>query len=312
MRLTALARLRHMLAARNKKGSTTMKISEKLGHKQTFSFEIFPPRGEMPREAAFGVASEMAHDKPDWISVTYSAGGSGNSANTAPIAGSVERDLGITALAHLTCLGSTCADVDAYVSELVASGVQNVLALRGDRAPGREAIDFEHASDLIAHLREVSPELCIGAACSPEGHVESPTEDESYESLYKKQEAGADYLVSQLFFDNEDFYRFREKCLRHRVKLPIVAGVMPFTSVKQIQRMAFTCGASIPAKVVKRLVLAGDDPAAQAAAGIEYACEQLRDLAANGVDGLHVYSMNKPAIAHTAHDALVECGYLEA
>ena len=289
-----------------------MRIIDKLASGQTFSFEIFPPKGEMPLETACAVASEMAADRPDWISVTYSAGGSGNSANTVPIAASIERDLGVTALAHLTCLGSSCSDVDAYVAALEDAGIENVLALRGDRAPGRDPIDFEHASDLIAYLRGRGVDLCIGAACYPEGHVESPTEQESFESLYKKQEAGADYLVSQLFFDNEDFYRFREKCLRHRVRLPIVAGIMPFTSVKQIQRMAFTCGASIPAKVVKRLVLAGDDPADQARAGVEYACEQLCDLAANGVDGLHVYSMNKPSVAHAAREALLACGYLEA
>ena len=289
-----------------------MRIIDKLASGQTFSFEIFPPKGEMPLETACAVASEMAADRPDWISVTYSAGGSGNSANTVPIAASIERDLGVTALAHLTCLGSSCADVDAYVAALEDAGIENVLALRGDRAPGREARDFAHASDLIAYLRGRGSGLCIGAACYPEGHVESPTEQESFEALYKKQEAGADYLVSQLFFDNEDFYRFREKCLRHRVRLPIVAGIMPFTSVKQIQRMAFTCGASIPAKVVKRLVLAGDDAADQARAGVEYACEQLADLAANGVDGLHVYSMNKPSVAHAAREALLACGYLEA
>ena len=289
-----------------------MRIIDKLAARQTFSFEIFPPKGEMPLETAYAIAGEMARDRPDWISVTYSAGGSGNSANTVPIAASIERDLGVTALAHLTCLGSERADVDAYVAALEASGIENVLALRGDRAPGREARDFAHASDLIAYLRDSGSTLCIGAACYPEGHVESPTEQESFESLYKKQEAGADYLVSQLFFDNEDFYRFREKCLRHRVRLPIVAGIMPFTSVKQIQRMAFTCGASIPAKVVKRLVLAGDDAADQARAGVEYACEQLADLAANGVDGLHVYSMNKPSVAHAAREALLACGYLEA
>ena len=289
-----------------------MRIADKLAGGQTFSFEIFPPKGEMPLECAYAVASEMAADRPDWISVTYSAGGSGNSANTVPIAASIERDLGVTALAHLTCLGSTRADVDAYVAALDGAGIENVLALRGDRAPGREERDFAHASDLIAYLRGRDCDLCIGAACYPEGHVESPSEQESFESLYKKQEAGADYLVSQLFFDNEDFYRFREKCLRHRVRLPVVAGIMPFTSVRQIQRMAFTCGASIPAKVVKRLVLAGDDPADQARAGIEYACEQLVDLAANGVDGLHVYSMNKPGVAHAAREALVACGYLGA
>ena len=290
-----------------------MRIADKLAARQTFSFEIFPPKGQMPLECAFDVASQMAEDRPDWISVTYSAGGSGNSENTAPIAASIEGRLGVTALAHLTCLGSGTADVDAYVDQLEAEGVENVLALRGDRAPGREVVDFAHASDLIAYLRSTRGDtLCIGAACYPEGHVESPDEEESFRALYLKQEAGADYLVSQLFFDNEDFYRFREKCLRHRVRLPIVAGIMPFTSVKQIQRMAFTCGASIPAAVVKRLVRAGDDPADQARAGVEYACEQLRDLAANGVDGLHVYSMNKPAIAHAAHEALLSCGYLEA
>ena len=287
-----------------------MKISDKLARKQTFSFEIFPPRGELSLETAREVAGEMASDRPDWISVTYSAGGSGNSENTARIAAAVEGELGVTALAHLTCLGSTCAHVDAFVRQLQASGVQNVLALRGDRAPGREAGDFAYASDLIAHLRATAPDLCIGAACYPEGHVESPSLEADLDALYAKQEAGADYLVSQLFFDNEDFYRFRERCQRRRIKLPIVAGIMPFTSVKQIQRMAFTCGASIPAKVVKRLVLAGDDPADQARAGVEYACEQLRDLAANGVDGLHVYSMNKPAVAHATRAALEECGYL--
>ena len=290
-----------------------MRIADKLAARQTFSFEIFPPKGDMPLETAFDVASQMAADHPDWISVTYSAGGSGNSANTAPIASAIEGRLGVTALAHLTCLGSTRADVDAYVESLASGGVENVLALRGDRAPGREAVDFAHASDLISYLRATRGDsLCIGAACYPEGHVESPSEEESYRALYLKQEAGADYLVSQLFFDNEDFYRFRERCLRHRVKLPVVACIMPFTSIKQIQRMAFTCGASLPSAVVKRLARAGDDPASQARAGVEYACEQLSDLAANGVDGLHVYSMNKPAIAHAAHEALVACGYLGA
>lgn len=287
-----------------------MKISDKLAAKQTFSFEIFPPKGDLPLEKAYEVASSLAEHKPDWISVTYSAGGSGNSENTVAIAGDIEGKLGTSALAHLTCMGATAADVDAYVASLNAAGVENILALRGDRRPDRDVVDFAHASDLIAYLRQNHGDLCIGAACYPEGHVESPSEEESYRSLYLKQEAGADYLVSQLFFNNEDFYRFREKCLRHRIKLPIVAGIMPFTSVKQIQRMAFNCGASIPVSVVKRLVQAGDDPEAQAQAGIEYACEQLEDLAANGVDGLHVYSMNKPAIADAAAAAMRACGYI--
>lgn len=287
-----------------------MRIIDKLAERQTLSYEIFPPKGDLPLEEAYKVASAVAETKPDWISVTYSAGGSGNSGNTVPIASRIEGILGVTALAHLTCMGATRDSIDEKIGQFRQEGIANVLALRGDRRPGVEVADYVHASDLIRHLRAAMPEACIGAACYPEGHVESASEKESMEALYAKQEEGADFFVTQLFFDNEDFYRFRERCLRYRIKLPIVAGIMPFTSVKQIQRMAFNCGASIPAKVVKRLVRAGDDPRDQARAGVEYACEQLVDLAANGVDGLHVYSMNHPEIAQAARGALLGCGYI--
>ncbi len=289
-----------------------MRIDDILRDKQTFSFEIFPPRGDLPVEHAMEVAGQMAQVQPDWISVTFSAGGSGNTGNTALIASQIQTKTGTNALAHLTCLGSTKEDVDEYVRQLKDGGVQNVLALRGDRAPGREAIDFSYASELIAHLKRTAPELCVGAACYPEGHVEASNLAVDIEHLKAKQDAGADFLVTQLFFDNELFYRFREACVRARIKIPITVGVMPFTSTKQITRMAFTCGATIPARVIKRLIAAGDDPADQARAGIEYACEQLSDLAANGVDGLHVYSMNKPQVAFATHEALVGCGYLGA
>ena len=287
-----------------------MRIDSILAKKQTFSFEIFPPRGDLPVEQALDVASQMTAQRPDWISVTFSAGGTGNTQNTAAIAGRIQLETQTNALAHLTCLGSTREDVDAYVEGLHARGVENVLALRGDRAPGRAAIDFSYASELIRHLKQSAPWLCVGAACYPEGHVEAERLESDIEHLKEKQDAGADFLVTQLFFDNELFYRFREACVRARIKIPITVGIMPFTSTKQIQRMAFTCGASIPAAVIKRLIAAGDNPADQALAGIEYACEQLRDLAANGVDGLHIYSMNKPAVAQATHDALVDCGYL--
>ena len=287
-----------------------MRIADILSQRQTFSFEIFPPRGDMSVEQAMDIAGSMAQQQPDWISVTFSAGGSGNVGATGAIAAELQRRTRINALAHLTCLGSSVADVDAFVDELGANGVRNVLALRGDKAPGREVIDFAHANELIAHLKERLPELCVGAACYPEGHVEAPSLAFDIEQIKAKQDAGADFLVTQLFFDNELFYRFREACVRARVKIPIVVGIMPFTSTRQIQRMAFTCGATIPSAVIRRLISAGDDPEAQARAGVEYACEQLRDLAANGVDGLHIYSMNKPAVAKATHDALVECGYL--
>ncbi len=289
-----------------------MLISNILAERQTFSYEIFPPRGDLSVEHAMDVAGQMAQTRPDWISVTFSAGGSGNTQNTALIASQIQHETGVNALAHLTCMGASKADVNAYVHQLVEGGVHNVLALRGDRAPGREAIDFCHADELIRYLKATEPGLCVGAACYPEGHVEAPSLAADIEYLKAKQDAGADFLVTQLFFDNEHFYRFREACVRARIKIPITVGVMPFTSTKQITRMAFTCGASIPARVIKRLIAAGDDPKSQAQAGVEYACEQLRDLAANGVDGLHIYSMNKPAVAHATHAALVECGYLEA
>ncbi|MBR3317738.1 MAG: methylenetetrahydrofolate reductase [Atopobiaceae bacterium] len=286
-----------------------MHISSILAKRQTFSFEIFPPRGDLPVEQAMHIAEQMSAQHPDWISVTFSAGGSGNTGATAAIAAQIQQTAGTNALAHLTCLGSSRADVDGFVEGLQLNGVQNVLALRGDRAPGREVIDFAHANELIAHLKRTAPELCVGAACYPEGHVEAPNLAADVEQIKAKQDAGADFLVTQLFFDNELFYRFREACVRARIKIPIVVGIMPFTSTKQIQRMAFTCGASIPSAVIRRLIAAGDDPQAQAEAGIEYACEQLRDLAANGVDGLHIYSMNKPSVARATYDALVACGY---
>ena len=288
-----------------------MKIADIMRNKQTYSFEIFPPRGDLPVEQAMEVAGALAHEGPDWISVTFSAGGTGNSGNTAKIAARIQETCSTSALAHLTCLGSTKADVDAYLDDLVAHGVENVLALRGDRAPGRDAIDFTYASDLIAYIKDRYPSMCVGAACYTEGHVEAPSREADFEALKAKQDAGADFLVTQLFFDNESFYRFREICVRKRIKLPVTVGIMPFTSTAQIQRMAFTCGASIPAAVIKRLVMAGDDRDAQIQAGIDYANEQLVDLAANGVDGLHIYTMNKPSVAQATHRALKDCGYLK-
>jgi methylenetetrahydrofolate reductase (NADPH) len=285
-----------------------MRIDDIMAAKQSFSFEIFPPKGELTVEKAGEVAGELADCHPDWISVTFSAGGSGNSAATADIARDIQRSNKTQALAHLTCLGSTKANVDEFVARLVEGGVDNVLALRGDYAPGREATDFSYAKDLIAYLADSG--LCVGAACYPEGHVECEDLRLSIEHLKQKQDAGAAFLVTQLFFDNEYFYRFRDLADRARIKIPIAVGIMPFTSVKQIQRMSFTCGASIPSKVIKRLVAAGDDAAAQREAGVAYACEQLVDLAANGVDGLHIYSMNRPEVGHAVHAALRDCGYL--
>ena len=287
-----------------------MRISDILATKQTFSLEIFPPKGDLPVEQALELGEKLAPLQPDFISVTYSAGGSGNASNTASVAGALAEDLALNPMAHLTCMGATYADVDSYLMQLRAAGIQNILALRGDRVPGREPIDFTYAADLIAYIKDTAPDFCVGAACYTEGHVECDDFDLSIEHLKLKQDAGADFLVTQLFFDNEYFLRFREACDRARIKLPVCCGIMPFTSTAQIQRMAFTCGAGIPARVIKRLVAAGDDAEAMRAAGIEYACEQLVGLSREGVDGLHIYAMNSPRIASACHAALVDCGYL--
>lgn len=285
-----------------------MRISDLLDVKQTFSFEIFPPKGEMSVSQAAQIADELMQNDPDWISVTFSAGGTGGSANTVDIARTIQATGRTSALAHLTCLGSSKRDVDEYVKRLKEARVENILALRGDRAPGRETVDFSYASELISYLKGSG--LCVGGACYPEGHVECESLERDLEHLKEKQDSGVDFLVTQLFFENDDFYRFRERCARARIKVPMVCGIMPFTSVKQIQRMAFSCGASIPSKVVRRLVLAGGDPESQRQAGIEYACEQLLDLAANGVDGIHVYSMNRSEVGKATHDCLRAAGYL--
>lgn len=351
-----------------------MRIDQILAGKQTFSFEIFPPKSEFSVSAAQTVAAQLLEYGPDWISVTFSAGGSGNSQNTLAIASKIQamtRDsvdvnsapatvpapapapapalapatapaaapatapapattpatapatvpaaapapatapmpTSTNALAHLTCKGLTRAQVDTYVNQLKDAGVYNVLALRGDAGKTQQASDFAHASDLISYLKDAHPDLCVGAACYPEGHLESPSLAKDLENLKKKQDAGADFFVTQLFFDNNDFYHFREECLKKRIKTPIVCGIMPFTSTSQIQRMAFSCGASIPVAVIKKLAQAGDDPLAQKEAGIAYACEQLCDLAAQGVDGIHIYSMNKPEIGHATYECLHQIGY---
>ena len=288
-----------------------MKIRDILAHRRTFSFEMFPPKGDLSVETALQVGGELAQLAPDFVSVTYSAGGSGNSANTSTIACQLQERTGVATMAHLTCMGLRGSDVDAFVDGLSQGGVENVLALRGDPMPGREPVDFTYASDLIAYLRQrCGDALCIGAACYPEGHVACLDFRRSIERLKAKQDAGADFFVTQLFFDNELYYRFREAADAAGITVPIVVGIMPFTSQSQVTRMTFTCGATLPSPVIKRLARFADDPEGLRKAGVEYACEQLCDLAHHGVAGLHVYAMNKPSVAASAAAALRAVGYL--
>lgn len=274
---------------------------------QPVSFEMFPPKGELTLERAREVAAQFATDEPDFISVTYSAGGSGNSAATARIASMISTEFGIPSVAHLTCISLTRDTLAEKISEFRAAGVENVLALRGDLPAGmseEEAGDiaFPYAKDLIPAL--VDAGFCVGGAAYPEGHLTCNDLPTSVKHLKQKQDAGAGFFVTQLFFDNDYFYRFLELADAAGITVPITAGVMPFMSKQQITRMVFTCAASLPSPVIKILARYEDDPESLRQAGIEYACRQLEDLKAHGAEGLHVYTMNRPDVARACMSAL--------
>lgn len=269
---------------------------------QPISYEMFPPKGDLTLEQAREVVAGLAPCKPDFISVTYSAGGSGNSQATAQIAQMIQDEYDIPAVAHLTCINTTLRDIDGKIAEMRERGVRNVLALRGDRVPGAEATDFRYAKDLVPRL--VDAGFCVGAAAYPEGHIECDDVRLSVEHLKEKQDAGASFFVTQLFFDNECFYRFRDLCDRAGITAPITCGIMPFMSKSQISRMVFMCGASLPSPVIKLLAKYEDSDEDLRRAGVEYACGQLVDLACHGAEGLHVYAMNKPDVARACTEAI--------
>lgn len=270
------------------------------------SFEIFPPKGELPVEAAHALAAELAPLDPAFVSVTYSAGGSGNSTRTIDVARMAKDDFGLTMMAHLTCMGASRDDVAQVLASMRDAGIENVLALRGDPVEGASTTDFRFAKDLIPVVREAG--FCVGAAAYPEGHIDCLDFDASIRHLKEKQDAGAQFFVTQLFFDNDCALRFLDAARNAGVTVPITFGIMPFLSKAQISRMVFMCGASLPSPIIKLLARYENDPESLRAAGIEYACKQLEGLAAEGVDGLHVYTMNQPAIAAAAMDALRASG----
>lgn len=268
------------------------------------SFEMFPPKGELTLERAREAAEKLCACAPDFISVTCSAGGTGDSGATADIAAMIEQDFGVSSVAHLTGIGRTRAEFAERIAAYRKAGVENVLALRGDMPEGADATrgDFSFAYQIIPDLVEAG--FCVGAAAYPEGHIACDDLAESVRYLRLKQDAGASFLVTQLFFDNDLFYRFRELADAAGITVPITCGIMPFMSKQQVTRMVFMCGASLPSPVIKLLARYEDDQESLMHAGIDYACRQLEDLAAHGVDGLHVYTMNRPSVARAAMAAL--------
>lgn len=280
-----------------------MKISEIYKQKkQPKSFEIFPPKGDLSVETVKDTVKELKSLDPAFISVTYSAGGSGNSFKTAELCSMIKNDFSVEAVSHLTCINSTKDDVLNTLDILKKDNIENVLALRGDIVEGASAHDFKFATDLIPLLKESG--FCVGGACYPEGHVTCKSIQDDINHLYEKQALGADFFLSQLFFDNDVFFKFLEKARKRGVTKPIEAGVMPILSKSQITRMIFMCGASLPAHIIRLLNKYEDNPEDLEKAGIYTALEQIRGLLESGVDGVHIYTMNKPTIAKTIMDGL--------
>lgn len=269
-----------------------------------FSFEIFPPKRDCPIDTIWSTLEQLEGLGPDFISVTYGAGGGGGKSYTAQIAGAIRKKYGILPLAHLTCIGSNREEILQSLADLREEGVEDILALRGDRVPGVEPkTDFPHASDLIAFIREQGG-FSLSGACYPECHLEAPDMDTDIRNLKKKVDAGAEHLVSQLFFDNASFYAFVEKARAAGIAVPIEAGIMPVVNAKQILRMVSLCGASLPPKFTRMISRYEDNPAALRDAGIAYAIDQIVDLIAQGVEGIHLYTMNNPLVARRISEAV--------
>ncbi len=262
--------------------------------KPTLSFEIFPPKKDGQFDTILTTIGALACLDPDLISVTYGAGGS-TRGNTAAIAERIMTDYSIPALAHLTCIGASKAEMKDILDDMKARGIKNILALRGDMTD-EGTKDFTHAKDLIKFIKE-NYDFKVFAACYPEKHVEAESLEKDIEHLKEKCDMGVDMLVTQLFFDNDNFLRFRDKIDRAGITCPIDVGIMPLSSASQLDRMCKMCGAQIPAKIAKIADTYGDNAMAMQEAGITYATEQISELLTEGVTGIHLYTMNKAEIA---------------
>ena len=270
-----------------------------------FSIECFPPKQTTRFAAMQDTLRRMKALDPDFISVTYGAGGSAGGVSSVQVASFLKNELGIQPLAHVLCMGSDRQKAAAQLEALRAAGVRDVLALRGDRTPLRpESPDFHHACDLMDFIRDTAPDISFAGACYPEGHPEAESLAADVANLRHKQQAGASHLVSQLFFDNGKYYRFLNMARKAGVTLPISAGVMPIVRRSQIERTVALSSASLPSAFTRMISRWQDDPQSLYQAGIEYAVEQLRDLIEGGTDGVHLYAMNDAGVAAAVYDGI--------
>ena len=269
-----------------------------------FSLEIFPPKKTGSIDTIYDTLNGLKDLKPDFISVTYGAGGNLADNSTCDICSIIKNKYNIMPIAHLTCVNNSKSDIDVILNNLKNAGVSNILALRGDKNPDiPPKEDFAHADELVSYIKSKG-DFNISGACYPEGHPDSDDIVSDILNLKRKVDCGAEHLMSQLFFNNEDFYSFLEKARLAGINVPIEAGIMPVTNKSQVMRMATMCGASIPSKLSRLLNRFENNPKALEDAGIAYAIDQIVDLIANGVDGIHLYTMNKPYIAQRIFDAI--------
>lgn len=283
-----------------------MKISDILREdKTTISFEVFPPKTtanfESVKKAALGVAA--LH--PDYMSVTYGAGGSSRG-NTLHIAEEIQKAENVTTIAHLTCVGAGKEDIRTALSEMKEAGIENILALRGDRPKdfdGDPFKEYHYASELVATIKEYG-DFCVGGACYPEGHPDSTNKKEDIKNLKKKVDAGCEFLTTQMFFDNNIFYSFLYKAREAGILVPVIPGIMPITRANQVENAVRLSGCNVPERFRSIVDCFGENPAAMQQAGIAYATDQIIDLIANGIRHIHVYSMNKPEVAKGILDNL--------
>ena len=273
-------------------------IKDMFGHKKpVLSFEVFPPKKDDEFEGVYATLDSLSELDPDFISVTYGAGGS-RSKKTVEIASYIENKLHIGALAHMTCVGNKKEDIDKVCKELADTNISHVLALRGDRPAYMtdeqyESRDFAYANELISYLKS-NTSLHIAGACYPEKHFEAMSKRADIARLKEKVETGCDFLITQLFMNNDVFYEFQESCAANGITVPICAGIMPIISAKQVATTISLSGTSIPKAFSDLVARYGDDPEEMKKAGIDYAIRQIQDLKENGAEGIHIYSMNRP------------------
>lgn len=282
-----------------------MRIAGLFKEKKTIlSMEVFPPKKTSSVETIYTTLSDLQDLKPDFISVTYGAGGNAGDTLTCDIASTIKNQYGIEPLAHLTCVNYTRGEIDLILDHLQQKGIENILALRGDINPDiPPKHEFRYASELVAYIRNRGG-FHVSGACYPEGHIDADNLLQDIDNLKKKVEAGAEHLISQLFFDNSYYYSFFEKARGAGIMVPIEAGIMPVVNKAQIERMVTLCGASLPAKFTKMMQRFEYSPEALRDAGIAYAVDQIVDLISQGVDGIHLYTMNNSFIAKRIHTSI--------